>query len=224
MHGKGTGVMSKGYIYLALVAMVLAGCQTKEKKTLTDGLPPVVGGTPIECLVGEKEGAPVLGVKFDEIVLSNGQVTITGTFSGFPDRRLTLDPTVFWGDLACTILSAPEIERPFRLVGDDEFILKDYPSTDWVFKSSSLFAGGDRLVRFSYSYKGFPSDAEVRGDKDKMNIISKFGEKYEVDYYMQRFIDVRFADQSYEYPNEAWSWVNIKGEGRCIMRVYKDEM
>ena len=78
MHMKGVADMGKRLIHLALIAIVLAGCQTKGKNPSTDGLPPVVGGVLINNLVIEKEGAPVLEVKLDEIVLSNGQVTVTG--------------------------------------------------------------------------------------------------------------------------------------------------
>ena len=177
MHMKGPGDMGKRLINLALIALVLAGCQTKGKKPSTDGLPPVVGGILINNLVIEKEGAPVLEVKFDEIVLSNGQVTVTGEFSGFPGRRLTLYPHLFNGALAYTILSSPEIEKPFRLVADDEFItVQDPPPADWVFKSSALFAGGDGPVGFSYSYKGFPSDAEVKEETDPKYTWTEFEE------------------------------------------------
>ena len=224
MHMNGVVDMGKRLIHLALIAIVLAGCQTKGKNPSTDGLPPVVGGILINNLVIEKEGAPVLEVKFDEIVLSTGQVTVTGEFSGFPGRRLTLYPYLFKGALACTILSSPEIEKPFRLVADVEFItVQDPPPADWVFKSSVLFAGGDGSVGFSYSYKGFPSDAEVKEDKSRMNIISRFEGTNDVSYFMRRIVAVRFSDQDYQYPNDEWSWVNIKGEGHCIMRVYKDK-
>ena len=224
MHMQGAGDMGKRLIHFALIAVVLAGCQTKERAASSDGMPPVVGGMPIESLVCEKKGAPSLEVIFDEIVLSNGQVSVTGVFFGFPGRRLTLYPYFFKGALACTILSCPEIEKPFRLVADDEFItVQDDPPTDWVFKSSVLFAGGDSSVRFSYSYKGFPSDAEVWEDKSKMNIISRFEEINAVRYFMKWIVAVRFSDQDYQYSNDEWSWVNIKGGGHCIMRVYKDK-
>lgn len=224
MHMKGICDMGKRIIHLALVAMVLAGCQSRGKEPSNDGLPSVVGGIPIKYLVGEKKGIPVLEVRFDEIILSNGQVTVTGTFLGFPNQRLTLDPFGLSGALACTILSSTEIERPFRLVSDAEFVVMGVPRLDWNFKSSTLFAGGDRPVRFSHSYKGFPSDAEVMEDKPKMNIISRFRESNDVSYFMRRITDVRFADRSYEYPNEELSWVNIKGEGKCTMRVYKNDL
>ncbi len=223
MHMNGVVDMGKRLIHLALIAIVLAGCQTKGKNPSTDGLPPVVGGILINNLVIEKEGAPVLEVKFDEIVLSNGQVTVTGEFSGFPGRRLTLHPPYFSGTLACAILSSPKIEKPFRLVSDDEFVVATAPQMDQVFKSSTLFAGGCRPVSFSHSYKGFPSDSEVREDKAKMDITSKFEGMYDVSYFMRNVVFARFADQNYEYPNDEWSWVNIKGEGHCIMRVYKDK-
>lgn len=223
MHMKGAGDMSKGYIYLALIAIVLSGCQTKGMKAPPDGLPPVVGGILINNLVIEKEGAPVLEVKFDEIVLSNGQVTVTGEFSGFPGRRLTLHPHYFSGTLACAILFSPEMGKPFRLVADKEFVVETCLPMDQVFKSSTLFAGGCQTVSFSHSYQGFPSDSEVREYKAKMNIISKFEGMYDVSYFMRNVVFARFADQNYEYPNDEWSWVNIKGEGHCIMRVYKDK-
>ena len=147
-----SGVMVKWFNRMTLI-IVLAGCQTKERKTATDGLPAVVGGIPIEYLVGEKEGVPALDVKLHEIVISNGQVTVTGEFSGFPGKRLTLDPFFFTGALAYTILFSPENRKTFRLVADVEFITcRDPLPADRIFESSSLYAGGDRPVRFSHSY------------------------------------------------------------------------
>ena len=224
MSMRGAGDMGKGLIHLALIAIVLAGCQTKEKKTSLGRLPLVVGGISMENLVTEKKGTAVLEIKFDEIVLSNGLVTVTGVFSPLPGRTLTLYPYFFTGTLAYTILYSPEIEKPFRLVADDEFITVIDPlPADLVFKSSKLSVGGDYPVRFSHSYKGFPSDADVMEDKSRMNIISRFKRTNDVSYFMKGIVGVRFADQNYQCSSDDWSWVNIKGEGNCTMRVHQDE-
>ena len=135
---------------------------------------------------------------------------------------MTLDPVVFCGVLASTLLSLPEIEGPFRLVADNEFSVIDYLSTDSIFASSKLFAGGEPQVGFSYSYKGFPSDAIDWSNKAEMNIVSRLNECNVVSYLVKRIIDVRFFDQNYQYPNEEWTWLNIRGEGKCMMKVFRD--
>ena len=223
--------MDKLLICFALTAIAMVGCQTKAKMSSFDrlpsydGLPLIVGGASIECLVFEKKGAPVLEINIDEIVLSNGCVKVAGRFSGFPERRLTLHTSFFNGTLASVILSSPKIEKPFRLVADDEFVVATPAPVNWVFESSTLFAGGKgQPVGFSHSYKGFPSDAQIWEDKAKMNIIHRFDEMCNVSYFLRTVVVGRFSDQSYEYPNDEWSWINIKGEGNCMLRVYKDDL
>lgn len=188
----------------------------------TTNLQDVVGGLPIECLIGEKKGAPVLGVQLDEIVLSSNRVTVAGTFTGSPTRKLTIDPVMFMGTLASMILSSAEVERPFRLVANDEYLLVDYVEMDKSFGRSSLFAGGGWPTKFSYSYEGFPSDDTVRRSKshmEKKNIVSRFRKESRVRYFVKTLVGVRFWDQEYGYPHEDMTMVNLSGEGCCIMKA-----
>jgi len=207
--------------------MVLCGVAKDDLGVLPEA-PPItnlqciVGGLPIGCLVGEKKGAPALGVQLDEIVLSSNRVTVAGTFTGSPTRKLTIDPVRFMGALASMILSSAEVERPFRLVANDEYCLVDYVAMDKRFGMSSLFAGGGWPTKFCYSYEGFPSDDTVRRSKshlEKKNIISKFRKESKVRYFMKTLVLVRFRDQNYGSPHEDWMEVNISGEGCCIMKV-----
>jgi len=211
------------FLVLVMPLVVLSGCQSESGVRLSNvNLPRTVGGVNADRLVYEIKDAPVLEIKFDEIVLSNGQVTVTGFFTGLPKQRLTVDPLTFSTVLSGTILLSGGGDRPFRLVGDCEFLLVNPSSLDKRFEESGLHAGGDQPVRFSHSYDGFPSDADAWSDKTKMNIISRFADSHTVTYCLRSIVFVRYADQSYGYPNEDESVVNIRGEGVCEMKVVKD--
>ena len=198
------------------------GCQARIHDSWgEDNLPRQVGGIPIDAMVGEKAGCGTMEVIFGEIVLSNDFVMVSGTFTGPSGPRFKIDPNAFMGALSCTILSAEGIGRPFRLVGESEFCVASCLSWDQVFASSQLYGGGNTLFRFYCSFRGFPSDSEVRSDKAGMDISSRLYGENAVGYFMKRIAGVRFCNQDYRYPNEDHSWINIKGSGVCPMRVVR---
>lgn len=211
---------------LALILNFIAqiGCRVKAdaSQCLADvNLPDVVGGRSIESLVAEKMDAPFLRIELNEVVLSNNYVVVTGTFTEFPGSRMTIDHIMFKYALASVVFSSAETGDVFRLVADDEFNMECGACSDQVFASSKLFAGGGRPVDFSYSYRGFPSDAKTISYKFKsqMNIIHRLRSANHLKYFMKRPIGVRFAEREYGFPNEDWSWINIKGVGSCSLKI-----
>lgn len=211
--------MAKTTLTSVMILIACLGCKTEEYGLSVDALPEVVGGQPIRNLVGEKRGAPLLNIEINEIVLSNNYVTICGSLTGLPAKEVTINPVMFMYALAGTILSPVGTGNCFRLVAEDEFVISCAPDWDRVFASSRLLVGEDRPVNFSYSYKGFPSDAKMMSAKANMNIIAKLNNGDRVWYFMKRYIGVRFSDVDYRYPKDDMTMVNIKGEGCCIIKI-----
>ena len=182
-----------------------------------------VGGVPIEYLVLERVGCETMEIVLNEIVLSNGVVTVSGSYTGPSDCMFKIDPAMFRVALSAIILRMNNVARPFRLVGDDEFSMINPLPKDCIFESSKMFGGGNAPIKFTYSYEGFPSDSEIMSwnDKNKMNIISTFDGEYSVKYILRFFLTVRFFGQNYQYPNEEYSWINVRGSGDCVMKVMK---
>ena len=211
----------KGRFILILFLLVISLTGCRAKGTNIHAVDPLrtVAGVPMKCLVCQKKGLPELSVRFDEIILSNGQVTVIGSFSGFPERKMTINHSFFGVALSCAIFYSQGSDKPFRLVGDNEFVMPTCLPSNMIYAESKLFAGGEPSVRFSHSYKGFPSDTETRSDKSKMNMISRIQGTMNVRYLIKSLIMVRFDDTDYEYPNKDYSLINIKGEGSCLLRV-----
>lgn len=185
-------------------------------------LPETVGGVPRKYLEMERKDAPVLNIKIDEIVLSGDRVSITGSFVATnipPMRQVTLLPGGLRRSLSLAVLTSAEVENPFRLVANDEFIVATLLPVDQQFVRSDLLLGWNCSDRFTFSFDGFPSASKVKSNQTRMTIISRIPEKTKVRYYLRSFIEARFSDLNYEYPNKEWTDVNIQGEGVCIMKI-----
>lgn len=185
-------------------------------------LPETVGGVPRKYLEMERKDAPVWNIKIDEIVLSGDRVSITGSFvvrNIPPMRQVTLLPGGLRRSLSLAVLTSAEVENPFRLVANDEFIVATSLPVDQQFVRSNLLLGWNCSNRFAFSFDGFPSDSKVRSNQTQMTIISRIPKKTKVRYYLRSFLEARFSDLDYGYPNREWTDVNLQGEGVCIMRI-----
>lgn len=222
---------SAHFFVLTVILTVQLGCKSDD-----DWFDPVVhasdvvGGREIRDLRGgghstwTKKNVPKIEITFDEIVLSNGMVTISGTLAGLPGREFAIHPNMFRSALSTTILSSEDVDGLFRLVGDNEFFLVELSTgyTDNVFSASKLTFGVGRSARFSYSYKGFPSNAKVIGDRSRMNIMPSLPCASHVRYSTEWEVGVRYTNCRYGFPfGDDYSYVNIVGSGRCLMSVCK---
>ena len=185
-------------------------------------LPDAVGGVPRKYLEIERKGTPILNIKIDEIVLSGDRVSITGSFvvtNISPMRQVTLLPGGLRRSLSLTVLATSEVENPFRLVANDEFVVATSLPVGRQFVRSNLLLGWNCSNRFAFSFDGFPSDSKERSNRTQMTIIYRIPNKTKVRCHLRSFIEARFSDLDYEYPNKEWTDVNIQGDGVCMMRV-----
>ncbi len=203
----------KTFIFAMVLNLIfLMGCFST-----ADHLPRVVGGVPIECLILEKEDAEALAIRFDEIIVSNGIVTVVGSLVGLPDRELTIKPSSFLSALASVVLEGKDLGY-FRLVSESEFKISSPLPSDRAFATSDLHVSGGS-VHFSYSYTGFPSNAILDDETVKRKAKIRFQSQAIVSYYVRNIIEVRFSDEDYSYPKADCSIMNIRGAGKCLMRI-----
>ena len=222
---------SAHFFVLTVILTVQLGCKSDD-----DWFDPVVhasdvvGGREVRDLRGirrstwTKKNVPEIEIVLDEIVLSNGMVTISGTLAGLPGREFVIHPVMFRSALSTTILSSEDVDGLFRLVGDNEFCCVELSAgyTDNVFSASKLTFGVERSAKFSYSYKGFPSNAKVMSDRSRMNIMPILPCASHVRYSTEWEVGVRYTNCRYGFPfGDDYSYVNIVGSGRCLMSVCK---
>lgn len=200
---------------------IFAGCFTAADETIGDNdVPEMLGGIEKECLIYQKEGCSTMEIVFDEIILSNDGAVFTGRFVGPPDRRFKIDPNGFVRSLACTVLSNELIDGPFRIVAESEFHVTSPLPEDMVYGATRLFGGGVNPIKFTCSYKGFPSNSVKKSNKYQMNLLNRLPNETTVKYLIKSITEVRFNDCDYGYPYEDFSWINIKGTGECKLRVF----
>ena len=213
--------MNSLYVILFLLFLVFnVGCKTDEFKTwVEDAHVQKVGGVSLENLFFDKAECDSIEISLDEILLSNNLVTVSGTMSVASREKCKIDPLTFESALACAIFSSKEIHKPFRLVSEGEFRVITSLPIDQIFESSPLHCCSGIPLKFSYSYRGFPSDSEVRSDMTEMNIIDRFNMENTVRYCMKRIVAVRIVNKDYGYPYEDYTWMNIKGAGTCVIKV-----
>lgn len=203
-------------IFIILFA-VLIGCRVSSSEK---SLPNVVGGAQVSQLLAGIDDAMVLGVQIDEVVVSNDSVTVIGKFRMTPRLRMVINPYMFEYVFARAILTLDDESKWFRLVSDNEFLIADYlMSKDQIYSRSSLMVGASVCDEFKFTYKGFPSDAIAWSDKENMSIVSLSQKTNKVHYIAKSCVGVRFSKQDYGYPNDDESFINVQGEGDCIMVV-----
>lgn len=213
--------MDRIFIIVLLLGMAICvGCRTDANESIGDcRLPEMLGGIEKEFLIYQKEGCSTMEIEFDEIILSNDEAVFTGRFVGPPDRRFKIDPNGFVRSLACTVLSNELIDGPFRIVAESEFHVTSPLPEDMVYGATRLFGGGVNPIKFTCSYKGFPSNSVKKSSKSQMNLLNRLPNETTVKYLIKSITAVRFNDCDYGYPYEDFSWINIKGTGECKLRV-----
>lgn len=216
--------MNRIFIIALLLGMaIFVGCRTDANESIGDcRLPEILGGIEKECLIYQKEGCHTMELVLDEIILSNGYAVFSGEFVGPPDRCFKIDPNGFVRSLACTVLSNELIDGPFRIVAESEFHVTSPLPEDMVYGATRLFGGGVNPIKFTYAYKGFPSNSAKKNTKLPMSFLHWTSNETTVKYLIKSITEVRFNDCDYGYPYEDFSWINIKGVGECKLRVVRD--
>lgn len=179
-----------------------------------------IGGVTVKLLVKQVGNVPTMKIRIDEIIATNGNVVVTGSFFGIQGHDMIIAPMFLESVFAGTILSVEGSKDRFRLVADNELAMVDYEIWDQVFANSKLFVCHDGETKFCFSYSGFASDAEEYGSKIEMNRTKKFKALTQVKYHTRRFVGVRFKGRKY-YPwdKDAFSMVNVDGDGCCKITI-----